>query len=112
MADALSRVAGRLPGRKAGEGSTVLHIDRAFTIKGAGTVVTGTLWSGSITRGDRLVLLPARREVRVRSVEVHDDAVETADAGQRVAVNLSGIGVRELSRGDAVVAGKSEIEPR
>ncbi len=66
---------------------------------------------GEYHPGDRLVLLPARREVRVRSVEVHDDAVETADAGQRVAVNLSGIGVRELSRGDAVVARKSEIEP-
>ena len=51
------------------------------------------------------------REVRVRSVQVHDEAVETADAGQRVAVNLSGIGVRELSRGDALVSGDSEIEP-
>jgi selenocysteine-specific elongation factor len=111
VAEALGRVAGRLPGRGAGGGSTVLHIDRVFTIKGAGTVVTGTLWSGRIARGDTLVLLPAGREVRVRSVEIHDDAVEQADAGQRVAVNLSGIGVRELSRGDALVAGDSEIEP-
>jgi selenocysteine-specific elongation factor len=111
VAAALGRVAARLPGREAAEASAVLHIDRVFTIKGAGTVVTGTLWSGRIARGDTLVLLPAGREVRVRSVEVHDDAVQQADAGQRVAVNLSGIGVRELSRGDALVAGDSAIEP-
>ncbi len=111
VADALSRVAGRLAGRASGTRATVLHIDRVFTIKGAGTVVTGTLWSGRVTRGDELVLLPGGREVRVRSVQVHDEAVETADAGQRVAVNLSGIGVRELSRGDALVSGDSEIEP-
>jgi selenocysteine-specific elongation factor len=111
VADALSRVAGRLPGRASEKQATVLHVDRVFTIKGAGTVVTGTLWSGRITRGDELVLLPTGRGVRVRSVQVHDEAVETADAGQRVAVNLSGIGVRELSRGDALVSGDSAVEP-
>jgi len=111
LADALGRVAGRLPGRGSVNRGTVLHIDRVFTIKGAGTVVTGTLWSGRITRGEELVLLPAGREVRVRSVQIHDEPVETAGAGQRVAVNLSGIGVRELSRGDALVSGDSEIEP-
>jgi selenocysteine-specific elongation factor len=111
VAAALGRVAGRLAGRRSGDRRAVLHIDRVFTIKGAGTVVTGTLWWGRITRGETLTLLPSGRAVRVRSVEVHDEPVETAEAGQRVAVNLSGIGVRELSRGDALVAGGSEIEP-
>ncbi len=111
VAEALGRVAGRLAGRASTDRGAVLHIDRVFTIRGAGTIVTGTLWSGRITRGDQLVLLPAGRDVRVRSVQVHDEAVETAEAGQRVAVNLSGIGVRELSRGDALVSGDSEIEP-
>jgi selenocysteine-specific elongation factor len=111
VAAALGRVAGGLAGRRSGDRAAVLHIDRVFTIRGAGTVVTGTLWWGRITRGETLTLLPSGRAVRVRSVEVHDDPVETAEAGQRVAVNLSGIGVRELSRGDALVTGGSDIEP-
>jgi selenocysteine-specific elongation factor len=111
VARALGQAAAALPGRDAGERGAVLHIDRVFTIKGAGTVVTGTLWWGKITRGDTMRLLPAGREVRVRSVGVHDESVETAGAGQRVAVNLSGIGVRELARGDALVGASSEIEP-
>ena len=51
----------------------MLHIDRAFTIHGAGTVVTGTLWSGTLAVGDALTLLPAQRAVRVRSLQVHDE---------------------------------------
>jgi len=101
---ALDRVAARLPGRGDGDGAPVLHVDRAFTIHGAGTVVTGTLWSGAIATGDRLVLLPAGRPVRVRSVQVHDSPVERAGAGQRVALNLVGVSVREVGRGDVVAA--------
>jgi selenocysteine-specific elongation factor len=88
-----------------------LHVDRAFTIRGAGTVVTGTLWSGSIARGDTLVLLPADRRVRVRGVQVHDQPVEQAAAGQRVAVNLIGVGVGEVERGDVLGSSGSELRP-
>ncbi len=70
---------------------TRLPIDRAFTLHGIGTVVTGTLWSGAIAAGDRLAVLPGAGEVRVRSVEVHDQAVERAEAGQRVAASLAGV---------------------
>jgi selenocysteine-specific elongation factor len=101
---ALERVAANLPGRGDGDGGPVLHVDRAFTIRGAGTVVTGTLWSGAVATGDRLVLLPADRPVRVRSVQVHDEPVERAGAGQRVALNLAGAAVREVARGDVVAA--------
>jgi selenocysteine-specific elongation factor len=101
---ALDRVAAGLAGRADGAGDAVLHIDRAFTIRGAGTVVTGTLWSGAIAAGDRLALLPAGRPVRVRSVQVHDEPVERAAAGQRVALNLAGVGAREVERGDVVAA--------
>jgi selenocysteine-specific elongation factor len=101
---ALDRVAARLSGRGDGDGRPVLHVDRAFTIHGAGTVVTGTLWSGAVAAGDRLVLLPADRPVRVRSVQVHDEPVERAGAGQRVALNLAGVAVREVARGDVVAA--------
>jgi selenocysteine-specific elongation factor len=101
---ALDEVADRLPDRDAGAGEPLLHVDRAFTIRGAGTVVTGTLWAGAIAPGDRLVLLPAGTPVRVRSVQIHDEPVERADAGQRVAVNLVGVERRDVARGDVVAA--------
>ena len=101
---ALDDVAGRLPARDASAGEPLLHVDRAFTIRGAGTVVTGTLWAGAIAPGDRLELLPAGTAVRVRSVQVHDEPVERADAGQRVAVNLVGVARRDVARGDVIAA--------
>jgi selenocysteine-specific elongation factor len=84
-------------------GPARLYVDRVFTLHGVGTVVTGTLWSGSIGAGDRLLVEPAGQEVRVRSVQVHDRSVERAEAGQRVAVNLAGVERHELARGDALV---------
>jgi selenocysteine-specific elongation factor len=88
-----------------------LHIDRVFTIRGAGTVVTGTLWAGAIGRGDELVVLPQGRRVRVRGVQVHDQHVERAPAGQRLAVNLTGLAVAEIGRGDVLVATDSGLRP-
>jgi selenocysteine-specific elongation factor len=85
------------------DGPTRLYVDRAFTLRGIGTVATGTLWSGRIAAGDVLRLEPVGREVRVRSVQVHDREVEVAEAGQRVAVALPGIERRELARGEALV---------
>ena len=84
------------------EAPTRLYVDRVFTLRGIGTVATGTLWSGSIGEGDELQL--GERNVRVRSVQVHDSAVTRADAGQRVAVALPGVERAELRRGDALVA--------
>jgi selenocysteine-specific elongation factor len=86
------------------EGPTRLYVDRAFTLRGIGTVATGTLWSGSLGEGDELRLEPRGRAVRVRSVQVHDRPVERAAAGQRVAVALPGIERHELRRGDALVS--------
>ena len=76
-----------------------LPIDRVFTMPGFGTVVTGTLWSGQIQQGDTLELMPVQRPVRVRTLQVHNEKVATAYAGQRVAVNLQGIDVAEIRRG-------------
>ncbi len=84
-------------------GATRLFVDRVFTLRGIGTVVTGTLWSGSLGEGDVLIAEPGRLEARVRSVQVHDRDVGRAEAGQRVAVALPGIERRELRRGDALV---------
>ena len=99
---ALARAADAVEERERSH-ATRLWIDRAFTLRGIGTVVTGTLWSGSIAAGDLLRLEPRGRALRVRSVQVHDEPVERAEAGQRVAVNLPAIERDELRRGDALV---------
>jgi selenocysteine-specific elongation factor len=85
-------------------GPTRLYVDRSFSVSGFGTVVTGTLWSGSIGTGDQLRLEPSARDVRVRSVQVHDRDVDRAEAGQRVAVSLPGVERRDVARGEALVA--------
>jgi selenocysteine-specific elongation factor len=111
LRSALERAAGSLSSRAESPGSARLHIDRSFTIRGAGTVVTGTLWSGAVARGDELELLPEGRRVRVRAVQVHDRAVDRAAAGQRVAVNLTGVPVTEVARGDALASPDGELRP-
>ena len=78
---------------------TRLPIDRSFTIKGFGTVVTGTLASGKINEGDELELLPDGQKVRVRALQTHGQEVKTVAAGQRAAVNLGGIDHNEVVRG-------------
>src|SRR6201990_657655 len=109
VAAALERVAASLISRSQQPRGAALHIDRVFTIKGSGTVVTGTLWSGEIRRGDRLRLLPADRGVRVRGLQVHDRSVDHALAGQRVAVNLAGVERRSVLRGDVLAADGAAI---
>jgi selenocysteine-specific elongation factor len=104
VAAALEDVASVLPGRGVVEGEPLLHVDRVFTVRGAGTVVTGTLWSGAIERGDVLSAVPSGARARVRSVQVHDEAVERAQAGQRVALNLAGLDLRRVARGDVIAA--------
>ena len=77
-----------------------LPIDRVFTMKGFGTVVTGTVLGGAVALGDELVVLPGGLTARVRGLEVHGAAVEQAVAGHRAALNLGGVAVGELARGD------------
>lgn len=79
-----------------------LPVDRVFTVAGAGTVVTGTLWSGTVRPGDAMELYPSRRRARVRGVQVHSAPAEAAFAGSRVALNLAGIEKDDVSRGDIV----------
>jgi selenocysteine-specific elongation factor len=76
-----------------------LPIDRVFTMKGFGTVVTGTLVAGTIRREDELEVFPTGRRVRVRGVQVHGQMAEAAVAGQRTALNLAGASTEDLSRG-------------
>lgn len=76
-----------------------LPIDRSFSMKGFGAVVTGTLISGKITEGDELELLPSQTNVRVRGLQVHNKSVHEAHAGQRTAVNLTGVDTSQIERG-------------
>ncbi len=88
------------------QGPLFLPLDRSFAVKGFGTVVTGTLFSGALSAGDEVDLVGAgakARGVRVRGVQVHGAAVEKARAGQRTAANLAGVEVSDAPRGSALV---------
>ncbi len=82
-----------------------MPIDRVFTVRGTGTVVTGTVWSGQGSHHEVLRLLPADREVRVRAVQTHGNPVESATAGERAAFALVGAGREEDKRGGVLVSG-------
>ena len=79
-----------------------LPIDRVFSVDGFGTVVTGTLIEGAVADGDMAEILPGGVQARVRNLQVHDRDVETAYAGQRVAINLAGVKKADLGRGDVI----------
>ncbi len=99
LLDALDEAAGEAVGREE-SGPARLPIDRVFPVEGIGTVVTGTLWSGTVRPGDSLELLPAGKQVRVRQAQVHDRTVEAAHAGQRVALAIHGVPREQIERGD------------
>ena len=99
LTSAASAVRGRDPA-----GPARLPIDRVFSVKGFGTVVTGTLVSGRIRQDDELSVLPRELTVKVRGLQVHGRHEGAADAGQRVAANLGGIEVADLARGDTLCA--------
>lgn len=98
LSSALRQIAKVIPERSSAF-VTRLPIDRAFTMKGFGVVVTGTLVAGEIAAGDELELLPIGRRVRTRGVQVHGALVSRAQSGQRTAVNLAGVEVSEIERG-------------
>jgi selenocysteine-specific elongation factor len=84
------------------DGKFRLPIDRVFTMRGFGTVVTGTLFSGTIRVEDRVEIYPKGIEAKVRGLQVHNESVSEAVAGQRTAINLQGIDKVELERGDVL----------
>lgn len=88
------------------EGLFRLPIDRIFTMKGFGTVVTGTLISGTIATGDSVEILPEKVEAKIRGIQVHNQQVEKASAGLRTAINLQGVDKYSLERGNVLVPPK------
>lgn len=104
LSEALVRSGSRARERTA-EDLFRLPVDRVFAVEGTGTVVTGTLWSGRVARGEAVRILPGDGDARVRSVQVHGDQVDAAVAGQRTALALTGATVRRgrITRGDVLV---------
>ena len=86
-----------------------MSIDRVFSLKGFGTIVTGTLIEGKISVDDEVTIYPSEKKVKVRNLQVHGCDVKTAYAGQRTAINLSNIKVSEIQRGD-VIAQTGSVE--
>jgi selenocysteine-specific elongation factor len=101
LSNALALVADRLgnAGDRSDQKAARMAIDRSFSVKGFGAVVTGTLATGSIAEGDEVELLPPGRMLRVRGVQSHGTSVREAHAGSRTALNLAGIDRSELFRG-------------
>ncbi|MGH9056755.1 MAG: selenocysteine-specific translation elongation factor [Acidimicrobiales bacterium] len=102
LASALRRLVGSAPAA-ADRGRPRVWVDRSFAIRGAGTVVTGTLTGGTLAVGDELALEPGGRRVRVRGLESHHEALERAGPGRRLALNLAGISHDRVRRGQALV---------
>ncbi len=92
------------------EGHFRLPIDRAFTIKGFGTVVTGTIISGRVNVGDTIEVYPSKITTKVRGIKIHGENCEFGEAGQRCALNLANIKLNEVQRGD-VIARENIMEP-
>lgn len=103
LAAALREAARQEPERKAAGRNFRLAVDRVFSVPGSGTVVTGTAATGELATGDRLVLSPGGQAVRVRSLQRASHAVDRVVAGDRCALNLSGIGTEDAGRGDWLV---------
>jgi selenocysteine-specific elongation factor len=99
----IERIIDRIPPRKSA-GAFFLPIDRVFSKKGLGTVVTGTSYQGSVSVGDEVVIMPSGVEGKVRALQTHGASVGSVTAGQRTAINLSSVSHDQLERGDAVCA--------
>lgn len=96
--------------RRDDDGIARLPIDRSFAVRGFGTVVTGTLWTGTLRTGETVEIHPAKRQARIRGLQVHGKQVEMAIAGDRTAVNLAGADHSEIRRG-CVLTPPQLLEP-
>ncbi len=103
LKELIARATRSIPHRDS-SGPLRLPVDRSFTIAGFGTVITGTLFRGSVQQGDRVEIIPPGLEARVRNIQVHDSDTKKALAGQRVALNLAGIEKAEVRRGSVIAS--------
>ncbi len=105
----LSRLAGRVE-RRFSAGPMRLPVDRVFSVTGFGTVATGTLVSGTASVGDPVEVMPQGLSSRIRNIHVHGKKTERAEAGQRVALNITGLEVEQIPRG-SVIAAPGHLKP-
>lgn len=105
----LREIALSIPSRSLGD-LFRLPVDRVFSVAGIGTVVTGTAWSGTLKPGDHVIVMPARKSARVRTVQVHGKDVDRAEPGMRIALGLAGVAREEITRGDTIVEGGAPWE--
>ena len=105
----IARIASEVPGKNS-RAHFRLPVDRVFTMKGFGTVVTGTLLAGKVATDEEVEIFPDKRAARVRGIQVHGAQTEQALAGQRTAINLAGLPTEDLQRG-SVLAAKHTFEP-
>ncbi|MEP7000296.1 MAG: selenocysteine-specific translation elongation factor, partial [bacterium] len=108
---ALAEVAAQIPERSSGD-LFRLPVDRAFTVRGTGTVVTGTVWSGTLSRDASVRLFPSDTTARVRGLHAHGHVVDTVRAGDRAAIALAGIELDQVGRGAVLVQGDAWASTR
>ena len=101
LVKALDELAQSVPPRSLGDRFR-MPIDRVFTIKGAGTVVTGTTLAGEVKEGNEVAILPGGKHARVRTIQIHGEPAKSAGPGKRVAINLAGIEKEDLTRGHVI----------
>ena len=104
LRESLKKIAAATSSRASADQHFRYAADRAFSVAGSGTVVTGTVFNGRVVPGDKLVISPAGNEVRVRGIQIQGKAAPQAVAGQRCALNLTGTDLEAVSRGDWVLA--------
>ncbi|MGH7664943.1 MAG: selenocysteine-specific translation elongation factor [Gemmatimonadaceae bacterium] len=109
--EALGRAVQGLPRRDADDVFR-MPVDRAFTVRGTGTVVTGTVWTGSVGRDDTVQIRPGRASARVRGIEAHGDSVRVAAPATRAALALAGVNHDAVGRGTTLVTGEGWMESR
>jgi selenocysteine-specific elongation factor len=115
LRNAIAALARSIPARDNADGLFRMPIDRAFTVKGTGTVVTGTVWSGSVARDSSVIVQPSGKTVRVRGIEHHGASAAVASSGERTAIALAGVNLEDVQRGSVLVSepawtGTTEIE--
>ncbi|MFB5663069.1 selenocysteine-specific translation elongation factor [Alteribacillus sp. HJP-4] len=108
LKNAIESMLDSVPVREA-KGAFRLPIDQVFTVHGQGTVVRGTVYEGSVQEHSILTLLPQQQRVNIRQLQVHGEKVNRASAGQRLALNISGVPKEEISRGDVLVSAEHYI---
>jgi selenocysteine-specific elongation factor len=105
LCDAIARLTAAVDSGRTSKGIARVPIDRSFSVRGFGTVVTGTLWSGSLLVGDSVRVYPQSRAVRIRGLQVNGRSETAVHSGHRTAVNLSGIDAGEIERGSVLIGG-------